>query len=342
MISAKWSHTASGFQLQCPTGVPHPTQACYNWWGAVPAGYTMIEIFIDVVLPVFLMAGAGVVLRRVRQVPAGPISQVTLYIFAPCLVFHSLANTALSTGELGKIAGFTLALAVVIYPLSLIAARGLRLDRATTSGFLLTTLFMNAGNYGLPVALFAFGEAGVERAVVFFVTQATLAGTLAVFVASRSQLDARGALLSVLRMPLIYGSLGGIGVNLLGLELPTTVAEPLRILGAAAVPSMLLVLGLQIADRFSLEEPRALVVTCFIRLLVSGAIAYLITLAIGFDGQTQQVLIVVSSMPTAVMTTILATEFYARPTFVTSAVVVSTLGSMVTLTVLISLVQELL
>ena len=105
---------------------------------------------------------------------------------------------------------------------------------------------------------------------------------------------------------------------------------------------MLMVLGLQIAERFSLEVPWALIATCLIRLVISGAIAYIITLVIGFDDMTKQVLIVMSSMPTAVVTTILATEFQARPAFVTSAVVVSTLMSLVTLTLLISLVREVL
>ena len=302
----------------------------------------MLGTFIEIVLPVFLMAGIGIILRKARQVPTGPVSQVTLYVFSPCLVFHSLSNTALSTGDLGSIAGFTITLAVLTYPLSHIATRILKLDRETQSGFMLTTLFMNSGNYGLPMALFAFGQAGLDRAIVYFVTQATLAGTLAVFVASRSQLDIRSALTAVFKMPLVYASLAGVAANLFNMEMPQTISEPIRILGAAAVPSMLMVLGLQIGEKFSLEQTRALIATCFIRLIISGGIAYALTIPFGFTGLSQQVLIVMASMPTAVVTIILATEFKAKPTFVTNAVVLSTFGSLVTLTVLISIVKEVL
>lgn len=302
----------------------------------------MLGTFIEIVLPVFLMAGIGIILRKTRQVPTGPVSQVTLYVFSPCLVFHSLSNTALSTGDLGSIAGFTITLAVLTYPLSYIATRMLRLDRETQSGFMLTTLFMNSGNYGLPMALFAFGQAGLDRAIVYFVTQATLAGTLAVFVASRSQLDIKSAVTAVFKMPLVYASLAGVAANLLNFEMPQTIAEPVRILGAAAVPSMLMVLGLQIGEKFSLEQTKALMATCFIRLVMSGGIAYLLTIPFGFTGLSQQVLIVMASMPTAVVTIILATEFRAKPTFVTNAVVLSTLGSLITLTILISVVKEAL
>jgi predicted permease len=302
----------------------------------------MIGTFIDVVLPVFLMAGIGIILRKTRNVPPGAVSQVTLYVFSPALVFHSLSTTTLSTSDLGSISGFTIVLALVTYPLSWLAAKLLKLERETTSGFMLTTLFMNSGNYGLPMALFAFGQAGLDRAIVFFVTQATLAGTLAVFVASRSQLDIKSAAFAVFKMPLVYASLAGVASNLLNLTLPVTIGEPVRILGAAAVPSMLIVLGLQIGEKFSIEEPKALVTACFIRLVISGCVAYSLTLLFGFTGLSQQVLVVVASMPTAVITIILATEFRAKPAFVTSAVVLSTGGSLVTLTVLISLVKHFL
>ena len=140
----------------------------------------MLEIFLDIVLPVFLMAGSGAAVRAFRKISVEPISYVTLYIFSPCLAFHSLANTTLPREELIKIALFAVVLATSTYILSIIVARGMKLDRETKSAFLLTNLFMNSGNYGLPVAIFAFGQEGLDRALVFFVAQFALAGTLAV------------------------------------------------------------------------------------------------------------------------------------------------------------------
>ena len=302
----------------------------------------MLEIFIEVVSPVFLMAGIGALIRRLRNVPSDSISQITLYIFAPALVFNSLAGTEIPLEEMGKIALFTVCLAAALYLLSIAVARLLSLGREDTSAFLLTTLFMNAGNYGLPVALLAFGEVGVQFAVVFFVCQATLGGTLAVYLASRSRLGIGDALKSVLRMPLVYATVFGLAVNLLELQLPTTIAEPARILGNAAVPSMLMVLGIQLATRFSLEDLRSLTAAVFLRLVVSAGAGYLITLALGIDGLLQQVLVVVSAMPTAVFTTILANQFQAKPAFVTNGVVLGTLLSLVTLTAIISVVEAML
>jgi hypothetical protein len=75
------------------------------------------------------------------------------------------------------------------------------------------------------------------------------------------------------------------------------------------------------------------------RLIIAPIVAWFTASALGLDGVTRGTLVVLAAMPTAVMTTILATEFKAEPAFVTRVVVTSTLLSMLTLTLLISLVS---
>jgi predicted permease len=75
---------------------------------------------------------------------------------------------------------------------------------------------------------------------------------------------------------------------------------------------------------------------------LSAVVAFLVTSVVGLDGVAQQTVIIVAAMPTAVFTTILATEFDAEPKFVTSAVVLSTLASIGTLTVLITVLRNVL
>ena len=61
--------------------------------------------------------------------------------------------------------------------------------------------------------------------------------------------------------------------------------------------------------------------------------------ALGLDGYIRGTLVVLSAMPTAVIVTIMATEFKAQPAFVTRVVVTTTLACMLTLSVLISIVR---
>jgi len=299
----------------------------------------MLGVFVSVVLPVFLMAGVGAILARLKQISPTPISAVTLYIFSPALILHSLSNTTLATEDLGRITLFSFILAAVLYVIGLLGAKVSGIGRSGRSAFLLGTLFMNAGNYGLPVALFAFGQAGLDIAIVFLVGQATLSGTLAIYVASASNLTPAAAIRVVARMPMLYATVLGIALNLSGLEIPEFLARPTELLGDAAVPSMLMVLGIELSNRFALEAPKALILVAIIRLIFSAVLAYLISIPLGITGLTQDVLIVLSAMPTAVFTIILASEFDARPTFVTSVVVVTTILSLATVAPLITLVQ---
>ena len=53
------------------------------------------------------------------------------------------------------------------------------------------------------------------------------------------------------------------------------------------------------------------------------------------QGLTRSVSVVEASMPTAVMTSLIATEFHGRSDFVTSVIFISTFGSTITLTLLL-------
>jgi predicted permease len=77
----------------------------------------------------------------------------------------------------------------------------------------------NAGNYGLPAARFAFGQEGFDRAVLFFVVQAILAQTLAIYIAGAGHGDRRGGLVQLLKMPQIYAVLAALAVRFGGLRL---------------------------------------------------------------------------------------------------------------------------
>ncbi|MBI4497005.1 MAG: AEC family transporter [Chloroflexi bacterium] len=299
---------------------------------------TVVQVFVEIVLPIFAMVGVGYALARTRGIPPGPISTITLYLFAPALTFSALTRTTLAVADALGIVLFSVLFTAVMYVLSVAIARSIRMDRPTESAFLLTTLFMNAGNFGLSLTLLAFGEEGLQRAVVFFVCQATMGNSLGVFLASRSNAGVLDSLKATARMPLVYAAFAAVAVTLLGLPVPSLIAKPAEILGNAAIPSMLVVLGAQLAANPKIGEDLHLVAgVSGVRLLLAAVVALGLTWVMGIGGLTQQVLILQASMPTAVFTIIIATEFGANPRFVTSVVVVSTLVSLLTVTLLLSL-----
>jgi predicted permease len=296
-------------------------------------------ILWKVILPVFIIIALGYLLERRLSLDVRPISRVTFYALGPCLVFSSTATSSASGTDIWKIVSFALLTTLAMGLLSWAVARALRFSRAMESAFLLTTLFINAGNYGLPVNLFAFGQDGLERAAIFFTVSALLTSSVGVYLASRGQASGLDALGNVFKVPIVYGALAGFVVNLAAITVPEPVAKAVDLVGGASVPLMLLLVGVQLAKTSSAGELKVIGLATFVRLVAAPAVALVLAAWLGLTGVTRQVCVIQASMPTAVTTTILATEFEAEPQFVAGVVFVSTLVSVITLTLLLALLM---
>jgi predicted permease len=296
-------------------------------------------ILWKVILPVFIIIALGYLLERRLSLDVRPISQVIFYALGPCLVFSSTATSSVSGTDIWKIVYFALLTTLAMGLLSWAMARALRFSQTVESAFLLTTLFINAGNYGLPVNLFAFGQDGLERAAIFFTVSALLTSSVGVYLASRGQASGLDALRNVFKVPIVYGALAGFVVNLAAITVPEPVAKAVDLVGGASVPLMLLLVGVQLAKTSSAGELKVIGLATFMRLVAAPAVALVLAAWLGLTGVTRQVCVIQASMPTAVTTTILATEFEAEPQFVASVVFVSTLVSVMTLTLLLALLM---
>ena len=229
----------------------------------------------------------------------------------------------------------TLALIV----LSWMIARGLRLGRELAAAFVLSTSFVNAGNYGLPLSLFAFGEKGLELAVVVFVVTSILMFTVGVFIACNGGGGLRQAARSAVRLPLIYAVVAAVTVKLTGVVVPQPIFQGVDLMSQAAIPAMLIVLGMELACsdfHQSLANWKLVSLSSVIKLLFPILLVVLVSEAIGLEGLARNVTLIQASMPTAVFIVILTVKFGGDSRFVTSAVVLSTMVSIATLTLLLS------
>ena len=107
-------------------------------------------------------------------------------------------------------------------------------------------------------------------------------------------------------------------------------------LGDAAIPVMILVLGMQLERAVWPSRPWIVMLAVGISLVATPCMALALASILRIAGPARQAAVILSSMPVAVITTILALEFELAPEFVTSAVFISTLASPLTLTPLIA------
>ena len=302
----------------------------------------MLDVFINVIMPVFLVAILAAAFQRWRKSPVGPLSQVTLYLLTPALIFTSLVQQEIPPSATFRIVATLLVANSFIIATSLIVSFALRHDRAMRSAFVLSTGFPNAGNMALPVLLLAFGEEGLAVGVIVFVTMAIMGQSLGVFIAAGSNLNMLESLKQIFKLPAIYAIVAALVVRATGVELPHIVSSPIDLLAQASIPMMLVVLGFQLGGELRLERAGSLTAAVMVRLLASVPMAYLSATLLGLDDLARGVVMTVYAMPVAVFTIILATEFKTNPRFVSNAVVTSTFASTLTLAVVIQVVKDLL
>lgn len=296
-----------------------------------------LGLFAENILPILLVASVGYLLQRLLQLDPRPISQITFYILSPALVFDLISNSDIGgTQVIGMMALATIVVLATAL-ISVLASRLLKLSAEMAAAFLLSATFMNAGNYGLSLNQFAFGDSGLAWASLYFVASMMLTNSLGVYVASRGRSSALDALRGLAKVPAVYAIPLALAVKQFGIELPLPLDRPIQLLGNAAVPVMLLILGMQIAASGLSEHRRLLAVASGIKLLLAPGLALLAAPLLLNHQLAQQVAVVESAMPTAVMSTIIAIEYDVEPTLVTGVVLVSTLLSPLTLTALLAM-----
>jgi predicted permease len=299
----------------------------------------ILSIILTTIAPIIVVAGLGVLLDRTKVLDPRSISRVAIYLAIPALAFDGIANSSITSFELGSLVLFSLLSTFTITGLAWLVTVWFKMPRLTASAFILSVALINLSNYGIPLNEFAFGQPGLERAIILAVLGFVYANTVGVFIASWGRASVLRSFLNVLMVPAPYAALLGLATNAGYIAVPELILRVAEILRGAAVPLMLIMLGIQIS-RASLKGERTIVLGASgMRLLGGAAVGFLFAALLGLDGINRQVAIVEASMPTAVTAGILATEFNSDAKLTSSIVLTSTLLSVLTLSIILSILQ---
>ncbi|HRF94484.1 MAG TPA: AEC family transporter, partial [Aggregatilineales bacterium] len=312
----------------------------------------LITTMFNVIAPILLIAGIGAYLGRRFILDRRTLSTVLIYFFIPALVIEGITNARVGNDQLIRMLLFIFIGCALLALVGWVIAKLLRLDFMTTNAFILCVVMLNAANYGIPFNKFAFGNSAEQLAVIYYVGSAIVSNTFGVYFASRgNSTSARGAMLNIFKVPLLYAMVIGLIFNQLGIyiyapadmpnapALPLPLARMIDIVSDAAVPGMLVLLGVLLAQsRFTFKRIMPMLVASGVKLLIAPFIAILVVALLGIEGLSRQVGIIQLSMPVAVLTSALAAQFDADIEFVTGVILISTLGSIVSLSLLVILV----
>jgi predicted permease len=297
---------------------------------------------LETILPVFFVIATGYLVSKKAAIDIKTISFLSIYVLSPALFFTSLVNTTITSSEFFQIFIFILLMALSLTVLVEYWVWKGRIDTETKQGLLLSTVFPNAGNYGLPIILIAFGTQGFERGIIFAVLQNLLQNTLGVFFASKGHSDTKDSFINVMKMPGFWALVLGLGLRSMNLTPPDLVMTPLSLMGQAAIPVTLITLGIQLSKVQIGSEPKLIAGTTFIRLVAAPIIGFLyIHLFFDYTSITSLVILLQAACPVAATTTMFAIQFNARPDIVSNSALISTVLSIVTVSILLFFLMPL-
>ena len=288
----------------------------------------MILELLSVVAPVFIVALVGLAWARSgAHFDEVSISRLVLNVGIPCLVFRSLTSLDVPHEELARMAGLAAAVMSMFAIGGFAVLKAMNLPAHTYLGPL---VFANSGNIGLPICLFAFGDAGLALGMAYFAVSSTchvvLGGPL--FAGSFS-------LRPFFRSPLTWAVIITVGVVASGVTVPTWIARTTTLLGDIAIPLMLLTLGVSLSKMHPESLGRSIILS-LVRLGLGVSAGLLLTTLLGVDGLTRKVLVLQASMPVGVLNYLFAQRYARSPEQVASLVLVSTLISIVSIPALLA------
>jgi hypothetical protein len=312
---------------------------------------SFISVFATAILPIIGVGGVGYLLGRWRSIDTDALNTVIVYILAPALVFYSLATTTLAQSTL-----FRASVAVIIYHLlamGVAAGIGRLFNKSKTAvaALMLVTAFPNSGNYGIPVSNFAFGSTGRATAVIYLSVQGIILYTLGVYIASRGGTKSRLAgIKRVFTVPLVYAVIAALIARVLQIvpSTDTTAMATIKLVGDAAIPLMLLVVGIRLARTDIGSTLSAVGLGVGLKMVIAPVIGLGTAVMIGFDDPiVARTFVLESAMPSAVTPMILVAEFGSGDVagvpiaeFVSAAVFVSTMISIPVLTLVIVILKS--
>lgn len=202
--------------------------------------------------------------------------------------------------------------------------------------------YANANNIGLPIAAYVLGDPAFAAPIILLQLVILTPIALTILDVTTSGTLSIGRVLSQpIRNPLIIGSALGLLLSVTGVELPEPVMEPFHLIGAAAVPTVLLLFGMSLHGRRILEPGsgrRDILLAVSLKIVAMPTIAWAIgAFVFGLEGLPLFAVVVLAALPTAQNVFNYAVRFERAVPVARDAVLITTVLSVPALIVIAAL-----
>jgi malate permease and related proteins len=294
----------------------------------------VFQALLEVIFPVAFITIVGIALGRNLKIDHGSISRLVLYALAPSLAFDNLSKSTVQASVAFAIITAYICFEVIMGLITWFSS--LDVNQSSRRAMVASVITGNNGNFGLPISLFAFGKPGLELSLVIFTISVFFTFLVGPAILSESQ-DWRSRLTAAFKLPLFWAASAGVLVNVLHIPVPIGLERGIHLIGQAAIPILLLSLGLQIGQQGLPRLEGPIVRSSALRLILGPVVAFGTGKLFGLTGLELAVLVLSAAMPTAVNAFLLASELQADSRTVAGVVVVTTIGSLPVIALVVTL-----
>lgn len=293
------------------------------------------NVFIQV-LVLFILILVGYVSRKKEFMDeefTSKLSKLTMSIFLPSMIINSM-QIKYNSSMIGKITNLIL-ISITMYTISFAIAYMIKFifkSKENLGVYQFVILFSNVGFMGYPVVEAVLGKEAIFFTSIFNLPFNLLVMTIGIFLLSKDNGSYTFSIKSLIN-PVIISVFIGLALFIFNIKLPLFLNQPLELLGSVTTPVSMLIIGSMLCNTSSFDcfSNKKMYFITFIRLILLPFIVYFILRGIVKDNMLLAIPVVISAMPAAANTAILANEYNANESLASQAVFFTTLFSVVTI-----------
>jgi len=278
----------------------------------------LVERIAGIMLPVLAMIIVGWAYARRYAPDMAAVNRINMSVFAPALIFSALASRGFDVVDNRWL---LLASALIVLGSGVLALAVAWLLGLQARTFVPPMMFNNCGNMGLPLAVLAYGAAGLAPAVAMFVVSNAIHFTIGMKI-----VEPRSSIRQMLLTPMNVATVAGFAVAATDLPRPEMVMNALKLAGDAMIPLMLFALGVRMVS-VNRSSWRIGLLGAIVCPLTGLAIAVPIDWLLPLTESQRGLVYIFASLPPAVLNFMVAEHYNREPGKVAAMVLVGNIAS---------------
>ena len=288
------------------------------------------------VFPMFFYMAAGFGLRRVNKLSEGTVAQMNKIIYSFCfpfVLFHNVYGVDIASAMNGPFLAVIAGMVVLVTALLIVFIPRYTASKPVQGSMMQGVIRGNSILFALPVVTTIAGRENTGLVSLGIALVVPFYNILCVIILESlrgGKVKPARLLLSILKNPIIIGTLAGAFVRLTGLRLPGYMELVVSGIAGLVTPLALVMLGADMHFSDTVKYKKELLIVCLLKLVAVPLLTVLTVKALGFDKIAVTTAMAMTAVPAAVSSYVMAKELGADGVLAGQIVAVSTAVSILT------------